>query len=84
MPKSRMNEINFVGIDREARRVLARFASSLLLVGKPVDTEYVPLDPRRADRQLGSLKIANQGRAPIEIGDLFSGCLVARPLAPAP
>jgi hypothetical protein len=83
MPKSRVNEIDFVGIDREARLVLPTFVAALLPVGKPVDTDYIPLDPRRADRQLGSLKIADQGLGQFEIGVLFGSYLVARPSAPA-
>jgi hypothetical protein len=81
MPKSRTNEINFVGIDREARLVLAPFVAALLSVGKPVDAEYIPLDPRRPDRRLGRLKIGNSGPRSIGSHALLNRCPVPGPSA---
>lgn len=75
MPKSRMNETNFVGIDREAR--LVAFVAGLL----PVDrrAEYIRPDPHRADPWLIPLKIGNGRPGSIGRDALLGGYSVTRP-----
>jgi hypothetical protein len=77
MPKSRMNEINLVGIDREARLVPATFVAGLLPVGKSADAEYIPCDQRPADPRLGPLKIGNSRPGSIGSDALLDGYPVA-------
>jgi hypothetical protein len=61
--KGRGKRIDFGGINRAALPVLPAIAARLLPGGKRIDREFVALNPRRADRHLGSFKVnINNGK----------------------
>ena len=57
MPVRKYRPIDFEGINRSARGALPSLLARWLLNGRIEGNEYVALNPRRADHNLGSFRI---------------------------